>query len=262
MNQVQTENLLPAAGAVYPRRPALGRSVDLGVAGPAARPGPDRPALDPPHLSSSVPARLEEPVLSHGGDAHSLIAEPDCPDGGAHNGWETSACRDHAAISGENRWGAAVRGGNDQSAARIGTPAGRRWAVSSWLALLAEVYGNMGQAEAALTAVAEAFAHVDKTGERYYEAELHRLQGELLLVQSPDNQSEAEACFHQAIAIARSQQAKSWELRAATSLARLWQSQNKQDEARKLLAEIYDWFTEGFDTRDLQDAKALLDELA
>jgi len=101
---------------------------------------------------------------------------------------------------------------------------------------------------------------VDSTGERFYEAELHRLQGELLLVHAHD-QPAAAVCFHQALAVARHQQAKSLELRAAMSLARLWQQQGKRAEARELLAPIYGWFTEGFDTADLQDAKALLEEL-
>jgi len=92
-------------------------------------------------------------------------------------------------------------------------------------------------------------------------AELHRLQGELLLQQSPDNATEAAACFQHALTIAHHQQAKSWELHAATSLARLWQQQGKQAEARELLAPVYNWFTEGFDTADLKDAKALLAEL-
>jgi predicted ATPase len=103
---------------------------------------------------------------------------------------------------------------------------------------------------------------VDKTGERVYEAELHRLKGELLLQQSPDNAAEAETCFHKAIEVAQSQHAKSWELRAATSLARLWQQQDKRQDAYDLLAPVYGWFTEGFDTADLKDAKALLDELS
>ena len=91
---------------------------------------------------------------------------------------------------------------------------------------------------------------------------MRRLKGELLLQQSSDNQAEAETCFHHAITIARSQQAKSLELRAATSLARLWQQQGKRQEAHDLLAPVYNWFTEGFDTADLKDAKVLLDELA
>jgi predicted ATPase len=130
------------------------------------------------------------------------------------------------------------------------------------LALLAEAHGAMGQPEGGLKVLTEALALVDKTGERWYEPELCRLKGILLLQQHSDNQGEAEACFHHAIAIAQSQQAKSWELRAATSLARLWQQQGKRAEARELLVPVYGWFTEGFDTADLQDAKALLDTLA
>jgi len=110
--------------------------------------------------------------------------------------------------------------------------------------------------------LAEALTHVDTTGERWYEPELYRLKGALLLQQSADYQAEAETCFHHAIRIAQSQQAKSWELRAATSLARLWQQQGKRQEAYDLLAPVYNWFTEGFNTVDLQNAKALLYELA
>jgi predicted ATPase len=130
-----------------------------------------------------------------------------------------------------------------------------------WLALLADVHGITGQPEAGLAVITEALPLVDTTGERVWEPELYRLKGELLLQQNSDNQAEVEHCFHQAIAIAQNQQAKSWELRAATSLARLWQQQGKRQEAHDLLALVYHWFTEGFDTTDLKDAKALLDEL-
>jgi len=130
-----------------------------------------------------------------------------------------------------------------------------------WLALLAEAHGTMGQPAAGLTVLAEALTLVDTTGQRWYEAELYRLKGELLLQRSSDNQAEAETCFHQALAIAQNQQAKSLELRAATSLARLWQQQGKREEARQVLGDVYGWFTEGFDTADLKDAKALLDAL-
>jgi adenylate cyclase len=130
------------------------------------------------------------------------------------------------------------------------------------LANLAEAYGKAGQSDEGLAVLAEALALVDKNEDRWYEAELHRLKGELLLAQSPNNHIEAESCFHQALSIAQSQQAKSLELRAATSLSRLWQQQGKRAEARQLLAEVYGWFTEGFDTKDLQEAKALLDTLA
>jgi predicted ATPase len=138
------------------------------------------------------------------------------------------------------------------------------------LALLAEAYQKNGQVEEGLATLAEALAFVDRTGERFYEAELYRIKGELTLAQSsvtdprllvPDPQGEAEACFLKAIEIAQKQQAKSLELRAATSLARLWQQQSKQKEAHQLLSTIYGWFTEGFDTKDLQEAKALLEEL-
>jgi len=106
--------------------------------------------------------------------------------------------------------------------------------------------------------VAEALAALEKTGECFHEAELYRLKGELLLAHSAEHQTEAEACFHQTLEVARCQQAKSLELRAAMSLSRLWQRQDKHDEARQLLTEIYDWFTEGFGTLDLQEAQALL----
>ena len=145
-----------------------------------------------------------------------------------------------------------------------------------------------GQAEEGLRVIAEALAMVEKNGERWNEAELYRIKGELTLQQSraslgqvsgksqtgqeqsetpksqilnPQCPAEAEACFLKAIAIAQKQQAKSWELRAATSLARLWQQQNKHADAHQLLAEVYNRFTEGFETRDLLDAKALIDEL-
>jgi class 3 adenylate cyclase/predicted ATPase len=138
---------------------------------------------------------------------------------------------------------------------------GGELAVPWWLALLAEAHGITGKPETGLTALTEALTLADTTGERWYESELYRLKGALLLQQSSDNQVEAEACFHKALDIARSQQAKSFELRTATSLARLWQQQGKRQEAHDLLAPVYGWFTEGFDTADLKDAKALLDEL-
>jgi predicted ATPase len=130
------------------------------------------------------------------------------------------------------------------------------------LAILAEAYGQAGRYEAGLTAVTEALMAVNNMEERWCEAELHRLQGELLLQLSSDNHTEAESCYQKAITIAQNQSAKSWELRATTSLSRLQKQQGKREEARQLLSEIYGWFTEGFDTADLKDAKALLDELA
>jgi predicted ATPase len=133
---------------------------------------------------------------------------------------------------------------------------------SPWgLTCLAEAYGQAGQPEAALTVVAEALTVIDTTEERLWEAELYRLQGDLLLHQAVDNAPEAAACFARAMAIAHKQSAKFWELRAATSLACLWQQQGKRQDAYDLLAPVYHWFTEGFDTLDLQEAKALLEEL-
>jgi predicted ATPase len=131
-----------------------------------------------------------------------------------------------------------------------------------FLSLLAEGYEKVGQPEEGLTMLGEALATVGDTGEGIWEAELHRRKGELLLMQKGQKVGEAEECFRQALNTARLQQAKSFELRAAMSLSRLWQQQGKQEEARQMLAEIYGWFTEGFDTADLQEAKALLEELA
>lgn len=129
------------------------------------------------------------------------------------------------------------------------------------LALLAEAHGKIGQAGEGLTLLAEALAAAHDSAERHYEAELYHLQGKLLLKLDAARQAEAEDCFYRAIEVARRQQAKSWELRTAISLSRLWQQQDKQDEARTLLAEVYNWFTEGFDTPDLQKASALLEQL-
>jgi predicted ATPase/DNA-binding winged helix-turn-helix (wHTH) protein/class 3 adenylate cyclase len=127
-----------------------------------------------------------------------------------------------------------------------------------FLALLTEAYRSAGQAEAGLTVLAEALHLVDATGEHWYEAELYRLNGELLLETSTERQAEAALRLQQALDIARHQQAKSLELRAAMSLARLWRQQGKSDAAQQLLAGSYGWFTEGFDTADLQEAKGLL----
>jgi predicted ATPase len=131
-----------------------------------------------------------------------------------------------------------------------------------YLALLAEAYGKAGQAEEGLSVLVEALTAVHKTRERQHEAELYRLKGELLLKQDVPAEQEAETCLRQAVDVARQQQAKSLELRAAMSLSRLWQQQGKRVETRELLAPIYGWFTEGFDTADLQEAKTLLEELA
>jgi len=132
---------------------------------------------------------------------------------------------------------------------------------SHWLALLAEAYRDTGRPAEGLHPIAEALDYVARTGLVYYEAELHRLDGELRLrLDTPDEQR-AEANFRRALEIARQQQAKSWELRAAMSLARLRAEQGRRLEARDLLAPVYGWFTEGFDTADLKEGKALLDQL-
>ena len=132
----------------------------------------------------------------------------------------------------------------------------------SVLGLLAEAYGRAGQAEDGLTILDEALGLVHRTGERHGEADLYRLKGELLLALPAAHQAEAEACFRQAIAIAGSQSAKSWELRAVLSLSRLYHQQGKAEDARPMLAESYGWFTEGFETADLQEAKALLEVIS
>jgi class 3 adenylate cyclase/predicted ATPase len=167
----------------------------------------------------------------------------------------------------------------------MGTEVGR----AIYLADLATAYAKVRRVEEGLSVLAEALTAVNKTEERNYEADLYRLKGELLLAQEGhrlqavgfrektkeakeglrlqavdfrEKVEEAEACFHKAIEIARQQQAKSLELRVVMSLARLWQSHGRKEEAHRMLADIYSWFTEGFDTKDLQEAKALLTELA
>ncbi len=128
------------------------------------------------------------------------------------------------------------------------------------LALLAEAQRAAGQLAEAQGTVATGLAVAAQTGQPFFDADLHRLDGDLLLA-TGGTADEAAARYHRALAIAREQGARSFELRAATSLARLWRDQGKRAEARDLLAPVYGWFTEGFDTRDLIDAKALLEEL-
>jgi predicted ATPase/class 3 adenylate cyclase len=183
-------------------------------------------------------------------------------------------CHDHqialfgAQVQSQYGWALALQGQHDAGLSHLRetlsfmqTTGALAFVVLARLRL-AEAYGTGGQAEEGLAVLAESLALVDKTGEGYYAAELYRLKGALLLQLSLDNQSAAEASFQKAIDVSRHQHAKSWELRAATSLARLWQQQGKRQEAHDLLAPIYGWFTEGFDTADLQDAKALLEALA
>ena len=130
------------------------------------------------------------------------------------------------------------------------------------LILLAEAAGHAGQVNEGLRLLAEALVALEASGRGDLLVEAYRLQGEFLLRQAIPDATQAEACFQQALALARRQQAKSWELRAALSLGRLWQRQSKRAEAYDLLVPIYGWFTEGFDTADLQEAQALLEALA
>jgi class 3 adenylate cyclase/predicted ATPase len=139
---------------------------------------------------------------------------------------------------------------------------GAAWTLPFYLAQLATGHAKMGRPEDGLGWLSEALVLTGRSGVRWFEAELHRIRGELLRTAHPGATAEAEADFHRAITVARRQDAKLWELRAATSLARLWRDRGKRDEARALVAPVYGWFTEGFDTPDLKEAKALLDELS
>jgi predicted ATPase len=164
-------------------------------------------------------------------------------------------------------WALAMQGQGEEGLAQVrqGIAAfratGAALAVPFWYTVLADVSARLGHPEDGLQALAEAHTLMEQQEERWGEAEVHRLRGVLLLKQTGTPQAEADACFQRALDIARRQEARSLELRAAMSLCRLWQQQGKRDEARTLLAPVYGWFTEGFDTADLQEAKALLDEL-
>ena len=130
------------------------------------------------------------------------------------------------------------------------------------LAILANTYASFGQFDHAWHSIGEAMATIEATKERWYEAEVNRIAREIVLKTPKQLAVRAQAYFERALAVARKQQAKSWELRAAMSLARLWRDQGKIQQARELLPPIYKWFTEGFDTRDLKEAKALLEGLS
>jgi predicted ATPase/class 3 adenylate cyclase len=132
----------------------------------------------------------------------------------------------------------------------------------TYLAYLAKAYAELGQFDEALRCVSEAMTAVQTSKEKWHEPDIHRIAGQVTLMTPDPDAAKAEAYFERALAVARQQQAKSWELRAAMSLARLWRDQGKVSEARELLAPVYGWFTEGFDTLDLKEAKALLEELA
>jgi adenylate cyclase len=148
----------------------------------------------------------------------------------------------------------------DQGIATFRATSAQTW-IPYFLGLQAETYARAERIDDGLASVAEALALAEDTEQHCWQAELNRIKGGLLLAASSKNPGEAESCFSQALDIARHQQAKSWELRAAVSLGRLWRQQGRIDKARDLLSPIYGWFTEGFDTPDLIDAKVLLDEL-
>jgi predicted ATPase len=164
-------------------------------------------------------------------------------------------------------WALAMQGQGEEGMAQL------RQGIAAWratgaaqhvpyhLTMLADVSAHLGHVEDGLQALAEAHILVEQHEERYWEAEVHRLRGVLLLRQPRTPPAEAETWLQRALDVARRQEAKSLELRAAMSLSRLWQQQGKRDKARELLAPIYSWFTEGFDTADLQEAKMLLEEL-
>jgi predicted ATPase len=132
---------------------------------------------------------------------------------------------------------------------------------SLYLSKLAETYAELTQFESAWRCIGEAAQLIETTKETWFEAEVHRVAGQIALKLPDPDPAKAQACFERALTVARQQQAKSWELRAAMSMARLWRDQGKVQQARELLAPVYGWFTEGFDTRDLKEAKALLDEM-
>jgi class 3 adenylate cyclase/predicted ATPase len=162
----------------------------------------------------------------------------------------------------------AMLGAHDDPAAEIREAmtayraTGGRFQGTYHLVLLAQALAACGHHGEALSALREAAALVEETGERYVEAEIYRLEGNLLLAQSTNGAAEAESCYLKALEVARGQEARSLELRAASDLARLWAGRGERARAKDLLAPVYGWFTEGFDTPDLQEAKALLDELA
>ena len=134
--------------------------------------------------------------------------------------------------------------------------------LPSWLSYLAAAHAELGQLDDAWRCIGEAMSTIETTKESWFEAEVNRIAGEIARKSPEPDAAKAEAYFERALAVARQQQAKSWELRAAMSMARLWRDQGKRDEARDLLAPVYGWFTEGFDTLDLKEAKSLLDELS
>jgi class 3 adenylate cyclase/predicted ATPase len=185
-----------------------------------------------------------------------------------------ATCREHGLDAVElwcllpRGWALAERGEVTKGISDIREAMDRRRAMKMgavwpwYLALLAEAYGKVGQLGEGLAALQEALQWVHRNDERLYEAEVYRIRGELLLKQDVADTAQAEQNFERALRVARHQQAKSWELRAAMSLSRLWLQNGKRDDARGLLMSVYSWFTEGFDTADLQDARVLADRMS
>jgi predicted ATPase len=172
-------------------------------------------------------------------------------------------------------WALAVQGQQAQGIAQLGEGLSAYQATGAnalqvhWLSTLAEVHGKASQVEEGLDVLTDALDQAEQNhDEQWFDAELYRIKGELLWQRSRDKghnakiEEEVEDCFRQAIEIAQRQGAKSWHLRAAMSLGRLWRKQNKKAKALSLLQDIYDWFTEGFETADLKEAKALLEDLS
>ncbi len=174
--------------------------------------------------------------------------------------WKTIGMRDQG-------WVSAMTGKAADAVQKISSaitalrPMGLTLWMPSHMSYLARAHAELGQIDDAWRCIAEAITAVETTKETWCEAEINRIAGEIALMSLEQNTSKAEAYFERALAVARAQQAKSWELRAAMSMARLWRDQDKRQQAHDLLAPVYGWFTEGFDTINLKEAKALLDEL-
>jgi tetratricopeptide (TPR) repeat protein len=223
-----------------------------------AQQGEPTPTLASAHLGAAILAQHRRDVAATQASAEAVLAlalaqglEHRVAQGRMLRGWAL-------AMQGDAATGVAQMAQGWEAVQRTGLQLYRPY----FLALLAEAYGQAGQPEAGLTCLAEAVTLVEATEERWWEAEVYRLQGECLLRLPNPDVPQATACLHQALDVARSQQAKALELRAALNLSRLWQQQGQRAEAHACLAPIYGWFTEGCDTADLKDAKALLEALA
>ena len=222
-----------------------------------AQQGEHTPSLVSSHLFAALLAQHRRDVAATRASAEATLALA------TTHGFEHRVAQGHIMQG----WALAMQGDAATGVAQMeqGWEAVQRTGLQLYrpyvLALLAEAYGQAGQPEAGLTCLAEAVTRVAATEERWWEAEVYRLQGELLLRLPLPDIPQATACLHQALDVARRQQAKALELRAALSLSRLWQQQGQRAEAHAFLAPIYGWFTEGFDTADLREAQVLLEQL-